>query len=137
MTDIEKAEYDDVIRQLTTRLRETVDENDRLRAELARAYATLSDIHRNRDLPAAVRAKAAIGCIQHELPRLTPEPRPLELTAAPPEPLAVVVERQRARLDRMLALPLEVRSELSLGVVRNDCNGAADASDDELFGLRR
>jgi peptidoglycan hydrolase CwlO-like protein len=43
------AERDDVIRQLVARLRETVDENDQLRAALARqtegasAYATLSD----------------------------------------------------------------------------------------------
>jgi hypothetical protein len=137
MTDIEKAEYDDVIRQLTTRLRETIDENDRLRAELARqtegasAYATLSDIHRNRDLPAAVRAKAAIGCIQHELPRLTPERAPLELSPVPSEQLADTVHRQRARMNQMLALPLEVRSELSMGVVRNDGNGA---DDDEPFG---
>jgi hypothetical protein len=31
----------------------------------------------------------------------------------------------------MLALPLEVRSELSMGVVRNDGNGA---DDDNTFG---
>ena len=68
MTD----DKDDLIRQLTIRLRETVDENDKLRAELARmtegasAHDTLQELHRNRDLPAAIRAKAAIGCLPVE-----------------------------------------------------------------------
>jgi len=114
MTD----DRDELIRQLTIRLRETVDENDRLRAELARmtegasAYATLSDIHRNRELPAAVRAKAAIGCLPHEMPKLMPERAPLELSAEPIEPLAQLVERQRARADAILSLPLAARSAM-------------------------
>ena len=99
---------DELIRQLTIRLRETVDENDRLRAELARmtegasAYATLSDIQRNRDLPAAVRTKAAIACLSREMAPLAPEKAPLDLVAEPPPiPLAELVTLQRARADRM------------------------------------
>jgi hypothetical protein len=102
MTDIEKAEYDDVIRQLTTRLRETVDENDRLRAELARqaedtsAYDVLVDIMRNSDLPAAIRTKAASAVLPHQMPKLMPERAPLELNPVPSEPLADTLHRQRA-----------------------------------------
>jgi hypothetical protein len=90
MTD----DKDDLIRQLTIRLRETVDENDKLRAELARltggasAYDTLSELHRNRDLPAAVRTKAAIGCLPHEMPRLLPEKAAIDATAEEIIPLA-------------------------------------------------
>jgi len=41
--------------------------------------------------------------LPHETPRLNPVPPPLELTAEPIEPLADVVRRQRARVERMIA----------------------------------
>jgi len=101
MTDAEKIEL------LRAKLAETLSENDQLRAELARltegasAYETLSDIHRNRDLPAAVRTKAAIECISREMAPLAPEKAPLDLTAEPYAPLAELVSARRARADQM------------------------------------
>jgi hypothetical protein len=41
--------------------------------------------------------KAATAALPHEKPRLMPERAPLDLTAEESEPLAAVVERQRAR----------------------------------------
>jgi len=69
------------------------------------ADTTLQEIHRNRDLPTAIRAKAAIGCLPHETPRLNPVSQ-LEL-AAEPEPMALaeVVRLQRARADKMMLEP--------------------------------
>ena len=106
MTD----DKDDLIRQLTIRLRETVDENDKLRAlverltEGASAHATLQELHRNRDLPPAIRAKAAIGCLGVESVPLKSVEAPLELVKEPDYlPLAEVVRLQRARCDRMIA----------------------------------
>jgi hypothetical protein len=80
-------------------------EIDRLRAEVARltegadAISTLRSIYRDRDLPESLRAKAAIGCLPHEVPRLTPQPPAIDSTCEEIEPLAVVVERQRKRCD--------------------------------------
>jgi len=131
MTD----DKDDLIRQLAQRLQETVDENDQLRAELVRmtegasAYTTLSDIHRNRDLPAAVRTKAAIGCLSREIPPLAPERAPIELTAEPVRPLSEIVQEQRARADAWLALPLAEREALITGVVRSDGNSGNGQDD--------
>jgi hypothetical protein len=65
----------------------------------------LSDIHRNRDLPAAVRTKAAIGCLPHEMPRLLPEKTAIDATCEEIEPLSQLVERQRLRADAMLLEP--------------------------------
>jgi hypothetical protein len=103
MTD----DKDELIRQLTARLRETVDENDKLRAELARmtegasAYATLSDIHRNRDLSAAVRTKAASACLPHEMPRLESVPPAIDVVGEEIIPLPQLIAQRRAYADRM------------------------------------
>jgi hypothetical protein len=52
---------------------------------------------------------------------------PLELTAEPVESIQAVVERQRARADRLLALSLEERSALITGVSNdNGGNGSDD-----------
>jgi len=129
MTD----DKDDLIRALTQRLRETVDENDRLKAlvanltEGATAHQTLQSLYRNADLPGSLRAKCAAASLPHETPRLESVPPPLELTPAEYEPLSVVVERQRARLDRLLALPLAEREALVRGV-------AHDGSGDDTAG---
>src|SRR6516162_2508317 len=103
MTD----DKDDLIRQLTIRLRETVDENDRLKAlvanltEGANAHTVLQSLYRNVDLPESLRAKCAIGALPHETPRLEPQPAPLDLPCEEIEPLAVVVERQRKPADEL------------------------------------
>jgi hypothetical protein len=105
-------------------------ENARLRsseAESASALSTLRMIMRDDSQPANVRVRAATAALACETPRLTPVPPPLDLTASeePIEPLATVVERGRARANRMLALPLEERSALITGVRRNG-NGQDD-----------
>jgi hypothetical protein len=130
MTDAEKIEL------LRAKLEETLGENDKLRAlverltEGASAHDTLSELHRNRDLPAAIRAKAAIGCLGVESAPLKSVEPPLELTAEVIEPLSVVVERQRMRARAIQALPLEVREQMVRGVVRRDGNGDDSSSND-------
>src|SRR5215472_12583063 len=95
---------DDLIRQLVQRLRETVDENDRLKAlvanltEGASAHATLQELHRNRDLPAAIRAKAAIGCLGVESAPLKSVEPPMDLVAEPHVPLAELVAKRRVHV---------------------------------------
>jgi len=114
--------------------RAQADEITRLRDELTRvaegasSYATLSDIHRNRELPAAVRVKAAIGCLSREMAPLAPERAPIELTAEPVRPLSEIVQEQRARADAWLALPLEERERMITGVRRDDGNSGNDQS---------
>jgi hypothetical protein len=104
-------------------------EIDRLRAEVARltegasAHATLQDIYRNRDLPESLRAKAAQAALPHETPRLMPQPASLDLPCEEVIPLADLVTQRRARMDRILALPLEERSELFSPSRRNSGNG--------------
>jgi hypothetical protein len=122
MTD----DKDDLIRQLTIRLRETVDENDKLRAlvtnltEGANAHTVLQSLYRDVNLPEALRAKCAIGALPHETPRLESVPPPLDLVAEEYEPLSVAVERQRKRADALLALPLEERAAMITGVGSDD-----------------
>ena len=114
---------DELIRQLVQRLRETVDENDRLKAlvtnltEGANAHQTLQSLYRNAELPESLRAKCAIGALPHETPRLEPVPPPLELVAEPViPPLAQLVEERRARMNKWLALTLAEREAMITGV---------------------
>jgi len=130
MTDAE------IIQLLKIKLRETLDENDRLRAELARmtegasAYATLSDIQRNREVPAAIRTKAAIACLSREMAPLAPEKAPLDLVAEPPPiPLAELVTLRRARADAMLAERCEIRVLANGRVVELDDDGNGSDGD--------
>jgi hypothetical protein len=60
----------------------------------------LKSIYLNGELPESLRAKAAIGCIQHETPRLQPERAPLELKAEKPE--MSLAELCEVRLQRQL-----------------------------------
>jgi hypothetical protein len=101
MTDTDKlAEYEGIIRMLTAKIEELVAENERLRAQ-GGAHAALKDVYLDRDLPEALRVKAAGLALAHETPRLQPVQQ-LDLKAEePPEPLAVVVERQRRRADAL------------------------------------
>src|SRR5215472_17042348 len=99
MTDAE------LIQLLKIKLKETLDENDRLRAELARmtegatAEQTLQSLHRNTDLPAAVRVKAASAILPHEVPRLQPVPPAIDATCEEYIPLAELVAKRRAHVD--------------------------------------
>jgi hypothetical protein len=65
-------------------------------------------------------ATAALAC---ETPSLKPQQPVLDLTAVEHESLAETVERQRRRADRILALPLEQRAALFVGVGNGDDSG--------------
>jgi len=101
MTDIEKAEYEDVLRRLTAKCEELVAENARLRSSENNAHSVLREVYNDPTASPAVRVKAAGLALPHEVPRLESVPPPLELVAEVIEPLADVVARQRARCDRM------------------------------------
>jgi hypothetical protein len=106
-----------------TKLRE---ENTRLRAEKSDALSVCREVYSDPKADPALRLRAAGLALPHEVPRLMPEPKPLELVAEPYEPLAAVVERQRARMRRLQALPLEVREQMVRGVTHSDGNGSDD-----------
>jgi hypothetical protein len=129
MTDIEKAEYDVVVRSLTTELEKAVSEIDRLRAVVAKLTGT-EDAHSTLDeaQPVNARVRAAAAAMNFEKPSLKPQPAPLELVAEEIEPLADVVARQRARADRML---LEDPQFLAVRSISLKGNGADDGSDSD------
>src|SRR6516164_11714400 len=102
MTDTEKAEYDDVVRQLMAKCEQLAAENAALKANNASAHQTLRAIYADSTQPATVRVRAAQAALGHESAPLKPVEPPLDLVAEPIEPLADVVRRQRARCDRML-----------------------------------
>src|SRR6516225_4525687 len=127
MTDPEKAEYDDVVRQLMAKCEQLAAENAALKANNASAHQTLRAIYADSTQPATVRVRAAQAALNVETPSLKPEPAPLDLVAEPYEPLSVVVERQRARARAIQALSLEERQRMITGVVRrDDGNGGGD-----------
>jgi hypothetical protein len=69
-----------------------------------------------------LRAKAAIGALPHEVPRLTPVTQ-IELSAGPePIPLAELVEQRRAR-QNALEPPYEVLSDGHTLLLRPDNGG--------------
>jgi len=85
-------------------------ENARLRSSENNAHSVLREIYNDPDAPQGVRVKAAGLALQHETPRLTPVPPPLELVKEPDYlPLAEVVRLQSARADRMLAEQKNIR----------------------------
>ena len=107
MTDAEfqnrLAEYEDMVRLLTTKLEELAAENTRLRSSENNAHAVLREVYNDPTASPAVRVKAAGLALSHESAPLKPVSQ-LELTAEPaPLPLAEVVRLQRARADKMLA----------------------------------
>jgi hypothetical protein len=125
MTDTQRAEYESVIQKLTTALEQLAAENARLRAEKSDALSVCQEVYSDPTAPAALRIKAAGLALPHEVPRLAPVEAPLNLVAEEiVEPLAVVVERQRARMDRILALPLKERSAMFDS--RNDDGSGGD-----------
>ena len=62
-------------------------------------------IYLDPDAPQGNRIKAAQAALPHETPRLNPVPPPLDLVAEEIEPLADLIARQRARVDRMQLEP--------------------------------
>src|SRR5262249_9539631 len=127
MTDAEKAEYDDVVRQLMQKCEQLAAENTQLRSEKSDALSVCQQLYSDPTAPAALRLKAAGLALPHETPRLEPVPPPLALQAEPYEPLSVLVERRRARMNRLLALPLAEREALITGVGKGG-NGDDTAS---------
>jgi hypothetical protein len=129
MTDIEKAEYDDVVRQLMAKCEQLAAENARLRSEKSDAHSVLKEVYNDPTASPAVRVKAAGLALPHETPRLNPVSQ-LELAAEPePMPLAEVVRLQRARADKMQLEP--PFSDLpKVFPLRGNGNGGNDSSGD-------
>src|SRR6516164_3525519 len=121
MTDSEKAEYEDMVRLLTTKCEELAAENTRLRSEKSDAMSVVKEIYNDPNASPALRLKAAGLALPHEVPRLAPVEAPL----------AVVVERQRARARAIQALPLEQRAAMISGVAPGDGNGRDDSSSND------
>src|SRR5689334_12311520 len=92
---------------LTAKVEELVADNQRLTSELT-AHQTLKAIYADPNQPATVRVRAAQAALNVETPRLEPQPAPLNLVAEEIEPLAVVVERQRARMNALQGRNIEV-----------------------------
>jgi hypothetical protein len=127
MTDIEKAEYEDVLRRLTAKCEELVAENARLRSSENNAHAVLREVYNDPTASPAVRVKAAGLALPHETPRLESVPPPLDLVAEPIEPLADVVRRQRARADRMQLEDPQYRDLPKHFPLQSNSNGSDDS----------
>jgi hypothetical protein len=122
---IAQAKY--IIRQQMARIAELEAEVERLRSA-AGAHDVLRSIYSDANQPTGHRLKAAGLALGHESPPLKPAEAPLDLVATEEiEPLASVVARQRARADRMMALPLEERAALIRGC--NSGNGGNGQDD--------
>jgi len=59
MTDVEKAEFEDVIRKLVTKCEELAAENARLRSSENNAHSVLREVYNDPTASPAVRVKAA------------------------------------------------------------------------------
>src|SRR6516165_8656785 len=103
-TDLQSklAEREDVIQQLVTKLQETVDENDRLRAVVAKltgtddAHSTLRRLYLDEAQNPNTRVRAAQAALSVEKPRLESVPPPMDLVAEPVVPLSQLVTERRA-----------------------------------------
>jgi hypothetical protein len=101
MTDTERAEYDDVVRQLMAKCEELAAENARLRSSENSAHAVLREVYNDPTASPAVRVKAAGLALPHETPRLTPVAPAIDATAEEIIPLADLVRQRRARIEQM------------------------------------
>jgi hypothetical protein len=135
MTDIEKAEYDDVVRKLVAKCEELAAENARLRSSENTAHSVLREIYNDPAASPNVRVLAARAAIGHESAPLKPQPSPLDLVAEEYKPLHQVVEERRARARVLLAtdpkykdLPKEIYSSKGgeIFVYRADDDGNGD-----------
>ena len=107
MTDTERAEYDDVIRQLMAKCEQLAAENARLRSSENNAHSVLREVYNDPTASPAVRVKAAGLALGHESAPLKPVSQ-LELKAeAPPIPLADLVAKQRRRADALMGEPID------------------------------
>jgi hypothetical protein len=112
-TDLQSklVECETVIQQLVTKLQETVDENDRLRAVVAKltgtddAHSTLRRLYLDEAQNPNTRVRAASAALAVEKPRLESVPPPMDLVAEPVVPLSRLVEERRARANEMLLQP--------------------------------
>jgi hypothetical protein len=125
VTDVEKAEYEDVLRKLVAKCEALAAENAALKAGLD-AHSTLKSIYADANQPATVRVRAAQAALGHETPPLKSVEPPMDLVAEPTEPLAVTVERGRARMNRLLSLSLEERARMIPG---SSGDGGDDSND--------
>jgi hypothetical protein len=105
MTDVEKAEYDDVVRQLMAKCEQLAAENARLRSSENSAHNVLKEIYNDPAAPPSVRVKAAGLALPHEVPRLTPVPPAIDAAAEEAIPLADLIRRRRARVAALEGLP--------------------------------
>jgi hypothetical protein len=116
-----KAELDEYKRVV----REQVAEISRLRSEVERltvaadAYTALRAVYIDPSASQSNKVKAAAAAIPYERPKILPVPPVLELSGEEIEPLAVVVERQRARLNLLLG-PSTDQASPSNGVGGDD-----------------
>jgi len=72
MTDPEKAEYEDMVRLLTTKCEEIAAENARLRSSENNAHSVLREVYNDPTASPAVRVKAAGLALSHESAPLKP-----------------------------------------------------------------
>ena len=134
MTDIEKAEYDDVVRQLMAKCEQLAAENARLRSSENNAHSVLREVYNDPTAAPAVRVKAAGLALSHESAPLKPVEAPLDLVAEPIEPLADVVRRQRARVERMEREAKQIRVLPSGQVLVLDERNDGKGQDDDTAG---
>jgi len=137
MTDAEfqnrLAEYEDMVRLLTTKLEELAAENTRLRSSENNAHAVLREVYNDPTASPAVRVKAAGLALPHEVPRLAPVAPAIDATCEEVyEPLADVIARQRARCDRMQreARDIEVLPNGTVRVLPKPGSNGGAGSDD-------
>jgi hypothetical protein len=124
MTDTEKAEYDDVVRQLMAKCEQLAAENAALKANNASAHQTLRTIYADSTQPATVRVRAA-QAVNVETPSLKPQPPAIDSTTCEEiEPLHQLVERRRARMIAMHRDDPQFRGLLSPS--RDNGNGQDD-----------
>lgn len=140
MIDTERAEYNDVIRKLTTRLEEAVGEIDRLQAVVAKvtgtddAHSTLRRLYLDEAQNPNTRVRAAQAALNVEKPRLESVPPPLDLAAEPYESLADKVTRMRAYVDALAPKLIEETAkdnEMAARAWRNGGNGDNSSSGDQ------
>jgi len=126
---------DELIRQLAQRLREAVDENDKLRAlvanltEGATAHTVLQSLYRDPNQPTGHRIKAAQAALGHESAPLKPVEPAIDATCEEIIPLAELVTQRRARADEMLRERREIRVLPSGQVIELKGNGGDSSSD--------
>jgi hypothetical protein len=103
-------------------------ENASLKAN-ASAHQTLKNIYGDDSQPAGVRVRAAQAALSHESAPLKPVDAPLDLVAEEYEPLAQLVERRRARQDRLCPQDLPPIDVVPIADGRRSNGNGSDGSD--------